>query len=185
MSYEAQDGFISFARGSTRWPLVGGRGCVVSYAMAIASVRETDRGSIGGSLEKLCDDGLMKSGSDMSQSHWLRVVECQGWNRAGASRRVRDACVRICTATGARPWPDRHSVGLYGSTGTFVLREWPPSPHLPWENWGRRWSGSPTVASAVYEGTAVLWTRPCWQAQLAHNVLRVELEDEKPGRPQH
>lgn len=131
-SYEAQDGFISFARGSTRWLSSAGRGCVVSYAMAIASVRETDRGSIGGSLEKLCDDGLMKSGSDMSQSHWLRVVEYQGRNRAGAGQeRVEGFEMRVYVSAqtagaAARPWPDRQAFGLYGSTSTFVLREWPP-----------------------------------------------------------
>jgi hypothetical protein len=127
MSYEAQDGFISFARGSTRWLSRAGLGCVVSYAMAIASVRETDRGSIGGSLEKVCGDGLMKSGSDMSQSHRLRMVECQDRNRAGQgsrSRRVGD--VSECTYLhgqrqhGHGSGQDRHSAC------TSVLREWPP-----------------------------------------------------------
>lgn len=110
-SYEAQDAFISFALGSTGWSSrsAAGCGCVVSYAMAIASVRETDGGSIGASLEKLCDDGLMKSGSDMSQSHWLWVVECQGRNRAGASRRVRDASEVYVSAR-----PRQHGPGQAG-----------------------------------------------------------------------
>lgn len=133
-SYEAQDGFISFARSSTEWLSSAGRGCVVSYAMAIASVRETDRGSIGGSLEKLCDDGLMKSGSDMSQSHWLRMVECQGRNRAGdragVSRSVRDASVRICTGSGSGSTALPRQAGIR-SVRQSVLREWPPSPPSP------------------------------------------------------
>lgn len=190
-SYEAQVGFISFARSSTEWLSSAGRGCVVSYAMAIASVRETDRGSIGGSLEKLCDDGLMKSGSDMSQSHWLRVVECQGRNkgrsRAGVSRSVRDASVRICTAAAARPWPDRHWAStavprrlLFGS-GHPV--------HPPRE----RKLGQEVVGIAHccfrrlrgYNGTLdeVSHTRSgCCQAGL--DCGQGGVEDEKPGRPQ-
>lgn len=117
-SYEAQDGFISFARNGTVWLSRAGLGCVVSYAvaMAIASVRERDRGSIGGSLEKLCGDGLMKSGSDMSQSHRLRMVECQGRNRAERVQpvqKVGDGNVRICPA--ALP-------------ACLHVREWPHSP---------------------------------------------------------
>lgn len=134
----------------------------MSCAMAIASVRETDRGSIGGSLEKLCDDGLMKSGSDMSQSHWLRVVECQGWNRAGASRRVRDAlCTEYVSARRREHGPGQTGISVCtAAQWAFVLSGVATQPTLPWENWGRRWSGSPTVASAVYEGTTVHWTRP-------------------------
>lgn len=187
-SYEAQDGFISFARGSTRWLSSAGRGCVVSYAMAIASVRETDRGSIGASLKKLCGDGLMKSGSDMSQSHWLRVVECQGRNRAGASRSVRDASVLAVRSTylhGSGSTALARQAGIRSVRqyiDVVLLREWPPNPHPAKEKWGRRWSGSPTVASAVYEGTMVHWTRSRRQAQLAHarsdcqvsTVVRVE-----------
>lgn len=149
VSYEAQDGFIPFAGNSTRWPSRSGLGCVVSYAVAIASVRETDRGSIGGSLEKLCGDGLMKSGSDMSQSHRLRMVECQGRNRAERVQNAGDGNVRICTADTAGRQAEHPKAG--------GLREWPPSPSQ--ENRGRRLAGSPTVASAVYEGTKVHWTR--------------------------
>lgn len=74
----------------------------------------------------------MKSGSDMSQSHRPRAVECQGRNRAAVSRRVRDASGSVYVSarqrqhgpgqTGIRPvrqYPTWH--------GRFVLREWPPS----------------------------------------------------------
>lgn len=140
--------------------------------MAIASVRETDRGSIGGSLEKLCDDGLMKSGSDMSQSHWLRVVECQGWNRAGASRSVRDAlCTEYVSARRREHGPGQTGISVCtAAQWAFVLSGVATHSSPPFL--GKTGAGGgrdrplllpPFTRVQLYIGRDL-----CWQAQLAH-----------------
>lgn len=175
----------------------------MSYAMAIASVRETDRGSIGGSLEKLCDDGLMKSGSDMSQSHWLRVVECQGRNRAGEqgrseSKRSRCECTylhrqrqrqhgpgqtgrhSVCTAVCSSGVATQSTQSTQGrKTGAGGGRDrpllLPPFTRVQWYI-GRgltRWTGRHNWHTHV--------------ATLQPGLDRAQggVQNEKPGRPQH
>lgn len=86
----------------------------------------------------------------------------QEQGRAGQQESTGWRCERVyvfARAAAARPWKrPRQAFGLYiCSSGVATLPAHRGPSRL--KNRGRRWTGSLTVASAVYEGTKVHWTR--------------------------